>query len=128
VAEAETALRAGYDESRTRIALAARLVTGMGPGAVAALAIPHAGIALFTTALALASGQDRDVVLLSLGGASTARFALALRAAGLTHEAIEAQLLLIYPDTLRGGEWDRIGADRAAELLGGTVFDSEAGR
>lgn len=126
VAEAEAALRADYDESRTRISLAARLVTGMGAGAVAALAVPHAGLALFTTALALASGQDRDVVALSLGGASVTRFALALRAAGLKHEAIEAQLMMIYPDAPTGTEWDRIGPDRAAELLAGTIPGSGA--
>jgi hypothetical protein len=121
VADAEAALRAHYDESSTRIALTARLVTGMGGGAVAALAVPHAGVALFTTALALASGQDRDVVLLSLGDASAVRLALALRAAGLKHEAIEEQLLLLYPDAPAGTQWEHIGADRAAELLAGTL-------
>lgn len=128
VAEAEAALRARYDESSTRIALAARLVTGMGGGAIAALAVPHAGIALFATALALASGQDRDVILLSLGGASCARLALALRVAGLNREAIEAQLLLLYPDAAAGTQWERIGADRAAELLAGTLRAAEGDR
>lgn len=125
--EAEAALRAGYDEGRTRLALAARLVTGMGGGAVAALAVPHAGIALFVTALAMASGQDRDVVLLSIGGASTARLALALKAAGLKHEAIEAQILILFPDAAAGFEWDRFGPDRAAELLAGTSPGGEGG-
>jgi hypothetical protein len=128
VAEAEAALRARYDESFTRIALAARLVTGMGGGAIAALAVPHAGIALFATALALASGQDRDVILLSLGGASCAWLALALRVAGLNREAIEAQLRLLYPDAAAGTQWERIGADRAAELLAGTLRAAEGDR
>jgi hypothetical protein len=125
--EAEAALRAGYDEGRTRLALAARLVTGMGGGAVAALAVPHAGIALFVTALAMASSQDRDVVLLSIGGASTSRLALALKAAGLKHEAIEAQILILFPDAAAGFEWDRFGPDRAAELLAGTSPGGEGG-
>ena len=128
VSDAEAALRAHYDESCTRIALTARLVTGMGGGAVAALAVPHAGIALFATALALASGQDRDVVLLSLGDVSAVRLALALRAAGLKHEAIEAQLLLLYPDAPTDTQWERIGADRAAELLAGTLPVAESER
>lgn len=123
-AEAEGALRAGYDESRTRIALAARLVTGMGGGAVAALAVAHAGIALFATALAIASGQDRDIVLLSIGGTSAARIALALKAAGLKHEAIEAQIVLLFTEAPVAAEWDRVGPDRAAELLGGMPFGS----
>lgn len=123
--ETEAALRAGYDESRTRIALAARLVTGMGGGAVAALAVPHAGVALFATALAIASGQDRDIVLLSLGGAAIARLALALKAAGLKHEAIETQVALIYPDASVVVAWDRIGSDRAVELLAGPLPGTE---
>lgn len=113
----EASIRESYDESRTRIALAARLVTGMGGGAVAALAVTHAGLALFATALGIASGQDRDVLLLSIGGAPAARLALALRAAGLRHEAVEEQVALIHPDAVRGIEWDRIEPDHAAELL-----------
>lgn len=113
----EASIRESYDESRTRIALAARLVTGMGGGAVAALAVTHAGLALFATALGIASGQDRDVLLLSIGGASAARLALALRAAGLRHEAVEEQVALIHPEAVRGIEWDRIDPDHAAELL-----------
>lgn len=119
--EAETALRIGYDEGRTRIALASRLVTGMSGGAIAALAVLHGGVALFATALALASGQDRDVVLLSLGGASAARLALALKAAGLKHETIQAHVSLLFPDSPAGAEWDRVGPDRAAELLAGRL-------
>lgn len=119
--DADAALRADYDESRTRLALAAHLITGIGSGAVAALAVAHAGVALFATALGMASGQDRDVVLLSLCGAPAERFALALRAAGLKHEAIEAQLLLLHADPSVRIEWDRIGPDRAAEFLAGAL-------
>lgn len=115
--EAEATLRSGYDESQSRLALAARLVAGMGGGAVAALAVPHAGVALFATALAMASGQDRNVVLLSLGGGFAARLALALKAAGMKLEAIRAQVQLLLPDAPAGAQWDRIRSDRAADLL-----------
>lgn len=128
VSAAESTIREGYDESHSRIALAARLVTGMGSGAVAALAVTHAGLALFTTALALASGQDRNIVMLSVGGAPAARLALALRAAGLRHEAIEEQIALLHPEVPRGVEWDRIAPDRAAELLTAPVPLAEAER
>lgn len=121
ISEADISLRTGYDESRTRIALTARLVTGMGSGAVAALAVLHGGVALFATALAIVSGQDRDVVLLSLGGASAARLVLALKAAGLKYEAIEAQVSLLFPDAPAMAEWDRVGPDRAAALLAGPL-------
>lgn len=120
-AAAEAEIRESYEESRTRIALAARLVTGMGGGAVAALAVAHAGLALFATALGIASGQARDAVLLSIGGASAARLALALRAAGLRHERIEEQVALLHLDAARGIEWDRIEPDRATELLAASI-------
>lgn len=116
-ASAEAEIRNSYDESRTRVALAARLVAGMGGGVVAALAVSHAGLALFATALGVASGQDRDLVLLAIGGAPPARLGLALRAAGLKHEAIEQQISLLHPEAGRGIEWDRIEFDRATELL-----------
>lgn len=113
---AEEEIRARYDESRTRLALAARLITGMGNGAVAALAMSHAGVALFATAVGIASGQDRDVIMLSMSG-SAGRFVLALRAAGLRHEAIETQLLLVDPERIVVADWDSIAPGRASELL-----------
>jgi hypothetical protein len=114
---AEAAIRAGYDESRTRLALIARLVTGMGSGAVAALALSHAGVSTFATALAMASGQDRDVVILSASEGQQMRLGLTLRAAGLKHGAIGELLLTLHPAGSPAVDWDRIAADRAATLL-----------
>ncbi len=62
-------------------ALLARLVTGMGGGAIAALSVDHAGAAIFLTALSIGSGQDRDLAVLSTNDRQLARLALALRAA-----------------------------------------------
>lgn len=116
---AEAAIRAGYDEGRSRLALAARLVTGMGGGAVAALALAHAGVAIFATALGMAAGQERDTVLLATGEGQSLRLALALRAAGLKPEAIAEQLLALHPDAPLPPDWDRLSPDRAAALLAG---------
>lgn len=114
---AEDAIRASYDESRSRLGLISRLVTGMGAGAVAALSVGHAGVAIFLSALAVGSDQERDRVTLSTNEAQLARFALALRAAGLKPAAIEEQFLAIHSDITLPEGFDRLGADRAAALL-----------
>lgn len=114
---AETNIRGQYDESRTRFGLMARLVTAMHSGAVAALSLTHAGVAIFATALGIAAGQDRDVVILSAAESRPVRLALALRAAGLDRAAIDEQLLTLHAEILPPIDWDRVGAGRAAALL-----------
>lgn len=116
-AAAEAAIRADYDESRSRLGLVARLVTGMGAGAVAALSLPHAGAAIFLSALALSSGQDRDVTALATSDTQRTRLALALLTAGLKPAAVEAQLLALDPDAALPEGLDRLSPDRAAALL-----------
>jgi hypothetical protein len=114
---AEGNIRAKYDEGRSRAGLIARLVTGMGGGAVAALAVGHAGVAIFLSAMALASGQDRDLAVLSTNEGQLARLALALRASGLKPAAVEEQFLSLHPEIALPEGFDRLGADRAAAIL-----------
>lgn len=114
---AEAVIRASYDESRTRLALIARLVMGMGGGAVAALSLSHGGAAIFATALAIASGQDRDVVVLSTSEGQAVRLALTLRAAGVKQSEIEEQLLTLHPGIALPAGWHMLSADHAAEIL-----------
>ncbi|HMO69343.1 MAG TPA: hypothetical protein PKE25_11975 [Novosphingobium sp.] len=116
-AAAEAAIRKAYDEAATRIGLIARLVTGMGGGAVAALSVSHAGPAIFLTAMALASGQDRDRAVIATNESQLARLALALRAAGLKPLAVEEQFLALHPEVSLPEGFERLGADRAAALL-----------
>lgn len=116
-ASAEAAIRARYDESRSRLGLIARLVTGMGGGATAALAVTHAGVAMFLSALALAAGQDRDLAVLATNEAQRARLALALRAGGLKSAAIEEQFFALHPDIALPNGLAQLGADRAAAVL-----------
>lgn len=117
IAKAEAALRAGYDEGRSRLGLMSRLVIGMGGGATAALAVSHAGVGLFLTALSLGSGQDRDLTALAAHEGQLARLALALRAAGVRPDGIEEQFLAIHPDVSLPEGLSGLGADRAAALL-----------
>lgn len=116
-AAAETNIRADYDETRTRLGLIARLVTAMNSGAIAALSLTHAGVAIFITALGIASGQDRDVVALSTAEGQPIRLALALCAAGLRPEAIEEQLLTLHAEVSPPINWHRVSVDRAAAFL-----------
>jgi len=118
VAEAaEQGLRALYDESAGRLGLLAHVVMGMGHRATRALAIDHAGVAIFATALAMASRQDRDLAILSFVDRQFARLALSLRAAGLKQQAVEEQFLFLHPEVALPEGFDMLRADRAAALL-----------
>jgi len=116
-AGAEQAIRASYDEGRSRLGLIARMITGMGGGATAALSIAHAGVAMFLSALAMASGQDRDMAVLATNEGQLARLALALRAAGLRPQAIEEQFVSLHPEVALPPGFEQLGADYAAALL-----------
>lgn len=116
-ARAEASLRATFDESSGRLGLLSRVITAMGGGAVAALSIAHAGVALFLSALGLASGQERNLVILSTNETQMARFALSLRAAGLKPAVAEQQFAYFHPDIALPEGFDTLRVDRAAALL-----------
>ena len=117
VDQAVAQIRKEFDEGRNRLGLISRLVAGMGGGASAALSIPHAGTAIFLSALAMASGHDRDLAVLSTNEGQVARFALALRAAGLKPQAIDEQFAALHPEVTLPGGFEQLGTDRAAALL-----------
>lgn len=115
--QAEATLRQAYDEARSRLGLAARLVSGLPEGGLAALSLGHAGTALFLTALSLGSRQDRDLVALATDDSQLARLALALRACGLKQAPVEEQFLTLHPDIALPEGFEQIGPDRAAAML-----------
>lgn len=115
--QAERTLRGRYDEGRSRLGLISRIVTGLGGGATAALAITNAGVGIFLSALALASGHDRDMVVLATNEGQMARFALALRAAGLKPQALEEQFVALHPEATLPVGFEQLGSDQAAALL-----------
>jgi hypothetical protein len=117
VMQAEQAVRSRYDESRSRLGLISRILTGMGGGATAALSITHAGVGIFLSALALASGQDRDMAVLATNEGQLARLALALRASGLKPQAIEEQFVSLHPEVALPDGFENLGSDQAAALL-----------
>jgi hypothetical protein len=89
----------------------------MGGGATAALSASHAGVAIFLTALALASGQDRDLTTFATDEGQLARFALALRSAGLRSDSVGEQLAALHPEVELPQGFEALDADRAASLL-----------
>lgn len=82
----------------TRLALLRRVLVGLGDDMALALRIDDAGVPLFLSALAMASGQSREAVTLACAEDDPIRLALLLRAAGLTCAQAAAQLLAIRPD------------------------------
>ncbi|MDG5747505.1 hypothetical protein P8Q88_04865 [Qipengyuania sp. XHP0207] len=95
---AETKLRNAYDEASARLSLLARLVSGMGNEQAGALDLERSGVALFVTALAVRSSQSRDLAILSTHEGQSSRLALGLRAAGLTSEEVNAEVLRLHPN------------------------------
>ncbi len=111
------ALRQGHDQSRNRLGLIARLISAMGAGAANALVLTNGGVALFISALAVASGLDRDTCILATNEGQLARLALALRAAGLKPGSVEEQFSALHPEIALPEDFETLGADRAAALL-----------
>jgi hypothetical protein len=113
----ENAVRADYDEAATRLGLLARLIGEMGAGVVAALELPHAGVAIFASALAHASTQARSGVVLSMLSRQVERLVLGLRAGGLSAAGVEAAVLALHPGATPPAGLGRIEPERAARLL-----------
>lgn len=110
-------LRASYDEAVSRLGLLARLVAAMRRGALAALALDHAGLALFASALAAHNHLSRAAGVLACHQGQGVRLALALRAAELSLPAIERQLLLVGPVSRMPRVIATLSSTQAAALL-----------
>ncbi|OCC23194.1 hypothetical protein MB02_13655 [Croceicoccus estronivorus] len=121
-AKAEEKLRAEFDESHSRLGLLARLVVAMGGGTLAALSVAHAGVALFLTALAFATGQDRLRIVLASNERQVARFAVLLCAAGLKPREVEAEFAHFHPDIGLPAAILHLG-DRATAILAASTAE-----
>jgi hypothetical protein len=114
---AEDALRATFNESESRLGRISHLVIALDRQATRALSIDHAGLAVFATALAVASDQDRNLAILSLAENQTVRLALSLRAAGLKQGALEEQFLYLHPEVTLHSDFGAITSGAAAAML-----------
>ncbi len=118
---ARTRLQQAYDEGASRLGLLARLVAAMRRGAVAALALDHAGSALFASALSALAGLTRAHAVLACHEGQGMRLGLALRVAGLAPEAIERQFLTLDPAAPLSRDLALLSPDRARLLLAADV-------
>ncbi|MXP28546.1 hypothetical protein GRI58_06895 [Porphyrobacter algicida] len=114
---AEKRLRDDFDEGSSRISLFSRLVMALGDMASSALQVEFAGVGLFLSALAIRSGQTREMVTSSTNPQLIARLILGLRAAGLKPTEVEAQVLRILPEAELVPDLDSIGIREAARWL-----------
>jgi hypothetical protein len=114
---AAAALRDRFDEARTREALLTRTLLASDGGMAAALDPAGAGIALFASALALATGIERRTVILSLVEGQAPRLALMLAAAGLDPARVEGVVDLFHPGVPLGPVAAGMGRDHALALL-----------
>lgn len=114
---AESEIRRSYDETASRLGLAAQLVAYLVQDRPSTLWITQGGASLFLTAVAIGSGQDRDAVALFTHRTQFVRLAVALRAAGLSGSAVEEQCLLLHPEGTLPEGLANLSADDAAKIL-----------
>lgn len=119
---AEGRVRSAYDEGASRLGLAGRLISGLAHEGRVALDLSYAGPALFVSALAVASAQDRDTLLLSTHGSQMIRLLLAMRSAGLGIGDIARQIFMLHPDAELPRELDVLSAEQAAAVLAQGAF------
>ena len=116
--ELRLALVATQGTTANRLGLLDQMVSSLDDP-TAGLDVAHAGVALFASALAGATGMTRETALVAMSQAQAPRLALALRAAGLAPSAIEPQLFAFDPDARSPGGLDALSPQRAAALLAG---------
>lgn len=95
IEDAANRLKQGIDEADSRIALLSRLATSMHGGAIAALDLNHAGLALFISSAASLTRQDRERIVFACHEGQAVRLALTLKAAGISWTAIGSQIALL---------------------------------
>lgn len=116
-------LRGGFDDAAMRTAQMSSLLK-FSEVAVRSLAIEDAGPSLFITALAAATEQARELIMLTLSENQMARLAITMRAAGLTQADIERQLLYLYPQAVPPEQLGAVTIERASEILAGLRLEA----
>ena len=91
-------IRAGFDEGLGRQGLIGNFILGIDGGLLACLDPGQAGVSVFATALALATGHGRDAIVQTMSEGQKTRLALTLLGAGLGLPQTEHVLAVIHPD------------------------------
>lgn len=123
---AETRLRDGYDEGARRLTLLARMMNAPGAVPARALVIEDAGAALWLSALAARSGEERDRTAFAAADPALGRLLLTLRAAGVAPAEAERQALRIRPDAALPRGLEDIGLREAAQWLAQARREAQA--
>ena len=110
-------LRVQYDEGNRRAAQITRLLMTQGSEPEAALVLDRAGVAIFATALAMASGQDRDQAIVALAQSDPAHLTLMLRAAGVQEDALFKQITSVHQGASMSDNLAALSPDAAAKIL-----------
>ncbi len=121
-ATVEGRIRQMRAENEARLSLLDRTFAGLGNRADVALSLTHAGSALFLTTLARRAGQERDIAVVSTNDRQLVRFALSLRAAGLSPAETRAQLRCLHPDATMPAMIEQVGTADARALLESSPF------
>ena len=116
-ATVEKRIRRMRAENEARLSLLDRTVKGLGQRADVALSLMHGGAAMFLTALAHGAGQERDIAVVSTNDRQLVRFALTLRAAGLSAAETRAQLRCLHPDATMPEAIGQVSTGEARALL-----------
>lgn len=121
-ASVESRIREMRAENEARLSLLSRTVEGLGNRAEVGLSLTHAGAALFLTTLAHKSRQERDIAVVSTNDRQLVRFALSLRAAGLSPAETRAQLRCLHPDATMPAAVEQVTTTDARALLESSPF------
>ena len=89
---------------------------------MAALEPGHAGFALFASALAITTGQPREIWVLATQEGQAVRLMLGLRAAGLKDAGVVAVLAALQANAELPAGFSRVTAERAGALLARGAF------
>lgn len=121
IVQAERAVEARTAGAMSRTNTISRFLTDVGNSR--AFSALEAGVALFVSAIATATKQHRDSVVMAMNEESPVRFALMLRAAGLSTNGIEEQFLAIRAETGQLSGVEMLPQDRAAHILSHVTKD-----
>lgn len=119
---AEKTLRKGRNEAVSRLDLLAYAITASGSPRADALSLQNAGVALFLTALGLATGLSRETAVMCTTDGQMPRLALSLTAAGVGREGLIDTFSALHPDIALPEGLARLPPDRAAALLASSTI------
>ena len=116
-AQAEQKLRSEFDEAAGRLSLLERIILSDEQQEQGVLRIEHAGVALFLSGLAAASGQSREMVTVYSLLRDGSCLALALKSGGLSERDVTSIMWRLNPDASPPAAIAGLSTREAREML-----------